>query len=712
MRLFELLFIAMYIAMANEPNNIQTTIYEVGTKADTSGIETPQDLKSTTYSDGMGRSIQTKIRLTSGKDRVVSTFYDAAGKVEYATKPYIDTVFADRFVTHSFSQLNSAGGLLQRAYAAFDGPDTGDDPVAYSRIRYYNDPLGKEREIGAEGEAFTVDSHCVRIWYLGAGYCGPAWNPFLSKTVLNNPSSYFDSLYYDQLSSSTDYSHLLKITRDPNGNIKQELFDVHGPLIETRMDTDPADTSSNEEIISEYEYDILDRVIVERAPKNGATKLIDSTEYEYNALGQLVKRISADGCEIRYKYNKAGNVINTTYYYDTTMVREIKNSYDEFQRVVTISKPDSLPGDTVLIKNYYDNIEELDGKNLYGIPQEILKKLKNLKGRPVATVSVNKVDDSRYYVVDLYSYDDEGRIEDKYKLIPGFAPQQLTFEYDLQGKKLKETFVCGEVRTIKKYVYNELGILKRIENPDQANKKLVEYSYNDLGQLKNKKLAIGTGFTNSYNYNIREWITEITAPATMGMDEKIYYDNQYNGNISQTNYKYKGNSITKTYSQSYAYDGVNRLTDVASTDTSYNSKYSYDQVGRFKTKKEGSSNNNAYAYYGLTNRLSRSKTGGSKYIYDPHGNLVIDTGKKMVVEYDWRDLPISFRFYDTIPVSVTKIDTDVKGTYTIKDTACSGCNLYEYIDSCVKDSVMQLVSSVAVLYDAAGKRVLKISGNN
>jgi len=403
------------------------------------------------------------------------------------------------------------------------------------------------------------------------------------------------------------------------------------------------------------------------------------------------------------------------FYRDTTLLRELKYSYDKFKRNTKIENCISPLGGGVKryeakVIMFYDNSTCLsDSSKKYGIPAGILETLKNLKGRLVASVSLNKIKGREYFVTDIFDYDDEGRISNKYKILPGLPIQKLTFEYDLQGKVIAETFKCGTDSVVKTYTYNSLGMLQSIVNEGDTSDTLIKYEYNDLGQLISKNFKSGTGHQISYAYNIQEWLTSIQSLASAGFYEAISYNGLYNGNIKRTDYRYK-NSVEKTYDQEYTYDNVSRLTGVSSSDTAYNSVYSYDEVGRFKSKKEGSSNNDDYRYYANLNRLKKAKTGGKEYIYNEHGSLVIDINKKMVVELDWREMPMLLRFYDRIPVSSTEIGVDARGTYVINDTSCKDCDLYQYLEYLEKTSAINLISTVTMIYDAAGNRVCKIAG--
>ncbi len=74
------------------------------------------------------------------------------------------------------------------------------------------------------------------------------------------------------------------------------------------------------------------------------------------------------------------------------------------------------------------------------------------------------------------------------------------------------------------------------------------------------------------------------------------------------------------------------------------------------------------------------------YIYDPDGNLVFDRSKRMGIVYDWRNLPVLYRFYNNVPEDVTWQDA---GSLEISRSG------------------IKLLSIVKMVYDANGNRVIK-----
>jgi hypothetical protein len=62
-----LLFVSL--AAAVEPNFVRTTVYGVGQNG-------TANIVATDYSDGLGRSIQSKVKIDDTTDRVSCTFYE------------------------------------------------------------------------------------------------------------------------------------------------------------------------------------------------------------------------------------------------------------------------------------------------------------------------------------------------------------------------------------------------------------------------------------------------------------------------------------------------------------------------------------------------------------------------------------------------------------------------------------------------------------
>jgi YD repeat-containing protein len=375
---------------------------------------------------------------------------------------------------------------------------------------------------------------------------------------------------------------------------------------------------------------------------------------------------------------------------------------------------------TVVLRNYYQDIDEISlDASKYNIPHRVLLSLKNIRGRLAASVAVNNVGGLSYYVSDLFSYDNEGRIGKKIKVVPGMPIQEINYTYDLQGKVLTDATECGAQKIEKEYAYNSDGLLEDVVHSNNlTGKNLVTYDYDDYGKAKSKTLGLTVGHQLAFSYNIRDWLTAI-GPATGNTHVNTFTEtiSQYqpNGNILNAIYNYGyldpvNGPENKEFDLTYAYDEVNRLTGVTqASGTGYGAAYTYDQAGRFKSKREGAKNRPGYRYYDENSRLKNTASSDTDedYLYDKQGNMVIDKGKKMVVEYNFLDMPIAFRFYDNIPSTVTATATGTPGQYEIASSE-NETDLYRYMAAKSASGDITLRSQVVMLYDASGNRVMKM----
>lgn len=709
---------------AQAPNYVKSTTFNVGQG---------QNLVTTTFTDGLGRELQTKVSLNDGKDLVTCTFYDNVGRQKYVTKPFIDAVSPGTYLDHTFEELSGEDGLLYNQYTHLAN---GGNPFAYSENEYYSDPLGRVKAVGAPGLEYSLNQdHHSRTWYLSVSTVDKTVNVngtdiVFTKGFIKTPMTgvLLDALYelflsdnpfYNEQSSSNP-THFLTINKNPDGQFSQELKDAAGNVVSTWSEPSPAE---GDEIISEYQYDALNQVTVEKAPQSEGEKVIDNTTYVYNTLGQVIRKKTPDGCTLEMSYNSTGDMKKTVYWHEKegvrTTVRENVYCYDKFGRIEIIKSN----GKEVQL-NFYDNVQSLVNMGMLGIPAGYIDKLRNLRGRLVASVAVNHIKGIRYYVTDLFGYDEEGNVEVKIKIIPGLpSPQVTTYDYDIHGRKTCEVFQCGSEKIEKIYNYDDFGRLTNVDQvlPDGVNKTLVTYEYDELGQMMKKYLGNRDDLPVEYSYNIRDWLETISSP--LGFSQNIFYSHptnsdltSYSGNIARSEYIYKTGTAEKTISQDYMYDNVNRLRQVSS-EPEFSGTFDYDIIGRFTSKVEGAVSVTGYNHYGKTNRLKSvdvsngGEISNKEFMYDVHGNMVLDREKKMAVEYDWRDMPIRFLFFEGIPGhDIITVDNET-GSYKILDPTAETENIVEYLENEAgkADSPANLLSTVTMLYDAGGNRVIKIS---
>ena len=238
-------------------------------------------------------------------------------------------------------------------------------------------------------------------------------------------------------------------------------------------------------------------------------------------------------------------------------------------------------------------------------------------------------------------------------------PQTVTHAHASSYKSLTE---------VTTYSYDHADRLSKVQHKldGGATVTLAEYAYDNLGRLQSKKLG-GTAYTATFAYNIRGWLTGIDGGK---FKQALTYNNGtagYNGNITAMSRTANGTSHAYTF----AYDGLNRLTDAVHGAGHYTEKVTaYDKNGNIKNlQRYGQTSASAYGLVdNLTftlngNRLSRVddaatasaygngfefKDGAKQadeYAYDANGNLTKDLNKNITnIRYNFLNLPIYFSF--------------------------------------------------------------------
>ncbi|WP_374462910.1 RHS repeat-associated core domain-containing protein [Chryseobacterium sp.] len=214
-------------------------------------------------------------------------------------------------------------------------------------------------------------------------------------------------------------------------------------------------------------------------------------------------------------------------------------------------------------------------------------------------------------------------------------------------------------------------------NPEEI---LVQNEYNEISQLKNRKLG-GTNPAQplqniDYTYNIRGWLTKINDPSNLNgklFGYEMKYTNpvnsnvapgKFSGTITEVDWKNASEDVLKRYN--YAYDGLGRLKDAVYSEpnatvpfnNNYNEHVTYDLNGNIKSLKRnafpasGSTTSTqvddmVYNYTG--NRLTKvtenalndtGYEGGNNIIsYDQNGNMkdILDKGIQSV-QYNFLNL--------------------------------------------------------------------------
>jgi RHS repeat-associated protein len=353
----------------------------------------------------------------------------------------------------------------------------------------------------------------------------------------------------------------------------------------------------------------------------------------------------------------------------------------------------------------------------------------------------NKTND-KWMISNVY-YDEYGRVlqilSDNFK---GGTDYQ-TNQYDFSGKILStysDHFIKTgpHYTTISRNVYDKIGRIKeRYKSFDGGShfKELAEFNYDELGQLKFKRIdptsPTSQMETQNYSYNINGLLTGINKDYALNTDnysqwqtyfsEYIGYNNsdnlfaaaQYNGNITGVIWRTQGDNTPRKYD--YTYDHVGRFTSAlflqkakpsetswsnSNMDFSVYTEYE-DGNGNLKTLKQmgvmpGSTgvvtmDDLHYSYFDITG-ASNLKGNKLKQV-DDLGNLGSNNGKLG----DFGDAN-----------STQDYDYDKEGNLTqdLNKNIQAGGVTYNYLNKPIK-IVLTEKSQVEYTYDACGQKLSK-----
>ncbi|QQQ27176.1 DUF6443 domain-containing protein [Chryseobacterium indoltheticum] len=298
-------------------------------------------------------------------------------------------------------------------------------------------------------------------------------------------------------------------------------------------------------------------------------------------------------------------------------------------------------------------------------------------------------------------YDTMGRAVGTYgkNHLGGFTSTETSLDF---SGKVKETYTyhsrnttSAEVIIKDRYIYSPYQFLQKHYQQinGQTEELISDLTYNDLGQITNKK--VGGGLQSiDYTYNVRGWLLGINPNdlGTLGnklFAYKIKYNQKegveapnneytdlkvkprYTGDIAEVDWKTATDHIQRRYG--YAYDGINRLkagfyqTDANPYLKEYNEILDYDLNGNISSLKRtgglvgGTSQNidDLTYIYDAGNRLNHVTDASQNYSgypssagtlmdYDDNGNMTsqIDKGINSIA-YNYLDLPEEIKFSST-----------------------------------------------------------------
>jgi len=761
-----LLLPVLVLGQTTTQNYVRTCVYK-----DSTSTSDPSKAKATvTYYDGLGRPIQQVAgkASASGKDIITHIEYDAWGRQVKEYLPYATTNTGLEF-------LDNAGGTTISFYSGSSDYENTQNP--YNEKLLEASPLGRVLKQAAPGADWVITgTHTMNFTY-SANSAADNVKMLTAIAIWNNTTEIYEPLF--QASSNYTAGELYKtVTTDENGQPTTEFKNKEGQVVLKRS----VNAGVNHDTYYVYDnYGNLTYVLPPLA--EGNLDLALCYYYKYDRRNRLVeKKIPGKSWEY-IVYDNLDRVVAAGPVYspfaDGT-IGWLRTYYDTFNRVcvtgwtpasdittdtrktlqnnsdtpvtllrrtgtidnIAIGYEDQYinPGLKLLTINYYDDYDwegslfppgatYITGQNtkvkgqLTGTwervltsPAETLAQITSTlydhKYRPIYTLTKNYLGG---YTKVLTSYDFDGTplsVETTHKRATGGDSINVKeeFTYTAEDRLLTHTH--------------------KINN--NAPELLVHNTYNELGQLRSKKVG-GADVTGSaalqkidFTYNIRGWLKGINNIENLEVESnypdlfafRVNYTETltnningnvqqlYNGNIAETYWRSASDNIKRAYG--YKYDKLNRLLDayyqmpddIAPIRNSYYEHVEYDKNGNITGLQRFGDYDDPFILIGIDNlnyvydAADKNKllkvidepphpSGFSDspdndvddYTYDDFGNMVSDRNKYIQeITYNHLNLPVNIAFYSVGTRSISYLYTasGVKLAKTVREPAMMG----------------------------------------
>ncbi len=436
------------------------------------------------------------------------------------------------------------------------------------------------------------------------GVCG------YDKGELNDERSY-DCQRYVPPSSLVETDYTYKSVIDANGNWLISKIDKLGNVVAVKNALG---------YVAETIYDVLGRVIDAYDFKGRKAK-----HFEYNTLGQVVRKEDINSGEVNYTYDLNGNLNSSI----DSLGRERYFEYDNLDRLIK-----TYVNGELISENFYDSYgggtscRESFGS--YGFLCEVkdylyntsIKYLYDAKGR---TKKVFEYINGDEYVTE-YSYNEA---DDVTKII---MPSGDVVEYSYNALNQLESVSVNGVEQDFVFDYNPEGSINSITYPNGLTQ---TYSYTPKNLVEDIAVysTTGTLFNESYWYDHVGGLTKIADWTRGGAWSKFGYDSLYRlTNITSGNYYLNGFNI------GYEYDAVgNRVSRLVSGNTAdlpvWSETYNYGDDDRLDSTSDCS-----YEYDAVGNMISKTcRDGTTRYYYDVNDmiyKIEMANGDRLFFKYD------------------------------------------------------------------------------
>lgn len=426
-----------------------------------------------------------------------------------------------------------------------------------------------------------------------------------------------------EIHSSYDNKGRLLTLSDHKGNITHQSYDDFGRCLST---TFPATQDEKGEIYTptiHFTYDTQGNLASTLSPKKETTQTV------YNALRKPTRIIHPDHTETHHTYYRNGTLAKTCYADGT----EIHYSYDPFQRVTvktTYSAEKTVLSAETWKYSTYQLLSHTDPRGL------VTTYTYDGAGRKIAEESEGRVQTYSYdalgfletttegEIAHVQLHDVEGQIIEEWTQDSlGNQENHMWFTYDTHGFKVQAERLTSQGKATDLFSYDGAGRLSRHIDPLGAVTAF-NYSEDHLNELNQKVLQKTTidplGHSTIETYDA---LNKITSQEKCDLSGKIVAKEEYlydraGNRARRITSIYQSTAPTKKVSSYWEYDAMARVIKEMEAETK-TTLYSYDSRGRMKSKTLPSGTTLHYQYDGIDRLVQLQSTDSTihyQYLYD------------------------------------------------------------------------------------------------
>jgi hypothetical protein len=302
------------------------------------------------------------------------------------------------------------------------------------------------------------------------------------------------------------------------------------------------------------------------------------TEYKYNTLGQMLWKDTPDDARTEYRYDRAGRLRFSQNAQQRLEGKVSFTTYDFAGRILTAGEgcatwsalnPDATHsfetnGNNIFGRYLYDDQPDAAYINAIGVSSSLVTSGLSFSN-PIGHLTAAAYRSNGQWEVELYSYDNENRVSHKRLLTQNvgtvdWLQSDLTYQYNRQGQITQKSSSVNGQTFYTFYEYDGLMQLWKVyssRSDVQPSLADATYNYNVQGLVESITYHGPNGnMTVPYEYNLRDWVTDIGAGSN---PFEANYTYEANGNIKIAEYQNKQSALQPHFKYEYAYDGLNRL---------------------------------------------------------------------------------------------------------------------------------------------------------